>query len=224
MTGRISAIIPCRNGAQYLAEAVGSLNRQGMKLEIIVVDDGSTDETAALAQELGCIVRSIPHSGLSAARNKGLELAHGAYILFLDHDDVLREGALEKLVAPMGQTDAPDLVMALAMDFISPELTDEEKTVLAPRQHPYYGLLSGAVLFRRSVFSTLGGFTEQLATGQTMDILMRAEEAGMPMQRLDLVSVDRRLHNTNMGRSMQQQEHKDYASLLRRKLAVHRRS
>lgn len=224
MTSLISVIIPCRNGAQYLAEAVASLNRQNMPLEIIVVDDGSTDETAKLAQGLGCIVRSIPHSGLSAARNKGLGLAHGSFILFLDHDDVMREGALEKLYAPMSLPNTPDLVMALAMDFISPELTNEEKKGLAPRQAPYYGLLSGAVLFKTAVFSSIGGFTEHLATGQTMDILMRAEESGMCIERLDVISVDRRLHNNNMGRSMQQQEHKDYASLLRRKLAARRQA
>lgn len=224
MTGLISAVIPCRNGAQYLSEAVASLKLQNMPLEIIVADDGSTDETAALAQELGCIVRSIPHSGLSAARNKGLELAHGSCILFLDHDDVMREGALETLYVPMSRTNTPDMVMALAKDFISPELTDEEKKVLAPRQAPYYGLLSGAVLFRASALSTIGGFTEHLATGQTMDILMRAEESGMCIERLDFISVDRRLHNNNMGRSMRQQEHKDYASLLRRKLAARRQS
>ncbi len=220
----ISAIIPCRNGSQYLKEAVSSLQQQDIQTEIIVVDDGSTDTTAKIASELGCIVKSIPHSGLSAARNTGLSLAQGELVLFLDHDDVMRKGTLQKLAEAISLPTSCGIVMAKAVDFISPELTEEEKKVLSPRAEPYYGLLSGAVLFRKEVFSRIGCFTEHLATGQTMDVLMRAEDAGIPTVRLDFIAVDRRLHNNNMGRTMQKQEHKDYASLLRRKLAVRRSS
>lgn len=93
----ISAIIPCRNGSQYLEEAVSSLQQQDIQTEIIVIDDGSTDTTAKIASELGCIVKTIPHSGLSTARNTGLSLAQGDLVLFLDHDDVMRKGTLQKL-------------------------------------------------------------------------------------------------------------------------------
>jgi hypothetical protein len=108
--------------------------------------------------------------------------------------------------------------MAQAMDFISPELDEADKKVLAPRTEPYYGLLSGAVLIRREAFGITGAFTENLATGQTMDFLFRAEKAGVSIGKAGFIAVDRRLHSTNMGRSMQRREHQDYASILRMKL------
>jgi glycosyltransferase involved in cell wall biosynthesis len=213
-----SIIIPCRNGAGYLPEAVAGIRRQNMPVEIIVVDDGSTDATAAVAKKLGCIVSSIPHSGLSAARNEGLKLARGDCILFHDHDDVLRDGALARLHAELPGDEKVRIVMAMARDFISPELAEADKKLLAPRPEPYYGLLSGAVLIRRDVFEKIEAFTEDLATGQTMDFLLRAEQAGVRVRRIDFLAVDRRLHNNNMGRSMQQQENRDYAGILRMKL------
>jgi glycosyltransferase involved in cell wall biosynthesis len=213
-----SIIIPCRNGAGYLPAAVAGIHRQNMPLEIIVIDDGSTDATAAVAKKLGCILTSIPHSGLSAARNAGVKLAQGAFIMFHDHDDLMREGALQQLHMEFLRDGNLRIVMAQAADFISPELSEEEKKVLAPRPEPYHGLLSGAVLIRREVFNLIGTFTEDLAAGQTMDLLLRAENAGVRIGKIDFVAVDRRLHNNNMGRTMRKQENKDYASILRIKL------
>lgn len=77
MKNRISIIIPCRNGTNYLAEAIASVRRQGVEAEIIVVDDGSTDTTAELARSLGCTVQSISSSDQPYAKNVGLQLAQG---------------------------------------------------------------------------------------------------------------------------------------------------
>lgn len=214
----VSVIIPCRNGADYLPEAVAGVRKQTVPVEIIVVDDGSADATPTVAQGLGCTVTSIPHSGLSAARNIGLKLAQGEFILFHDHDDVMREGTLHKLYDIFRNNTDLQIVMAKAMDFISPELKEADKKELMPRPEAYYGLLSGAVLIRRAVFDKIDAFTENLATGQTMDFLLRAENAGMRTEKTDFIAVDRRLHNNNMGRTMQKQEHQDYASILRMKL------
>lgn len=215
----LSIIIACRNGTNYLAEAIAGLQQQDMDMEIIVVDDGSTDATTQLAADLGCVVKSIPHSGLSAARNEGLRHSVGRMALFHDHDDVMRPGALRRLVAALEADDAFDIVMAQARDFISPELDEADKATLSPRPEPYYGLLSGAVLFRRKVFDRIGMFPEDLPTCLGMDVLQRAEEAGLLVRRLPFVTVGRRLHGSNMGRTMRQQEYTDYATMLRRRLA-----
>lgn len=222
MSPSISVIIPCRNGSRYLAEAIGSVFRQGMDTELVVIDDGSIDDTSRIAADLGCRVERIPHSGLSAARNRGLALARGRFILFLDHDDRIREGAMQTLVQAVDKLTEPGIALGKALDFISPELSKTERQVLAPRAEPYYGAISGCAAFHRDVFAQIGTFCEQLATGQGMDILLRAEQHGIPVTRLDIIAIDRRLHNENMGRTMQQQEHKDYAALLRRKLAAQR--
>jgi glycosyltransferase involved in cell wall biosynthesis len=209
----VSVIIPCRNGANYLAEAVASIQRQNISAEIIIVDDGSTDGTAELAASLDCEVISIPHSGLSAARNAGLRAACGEYILFLDHDDVMTDGSMAQLLTAF--TDDADFTSATVRDFVSPELPDEEKAALLPRSESYGGLLTGAYLFRRTVFEKAGRFDEKLQTGQGVDFLLRCTKAGLQERKLNFVAAMRRLHNTNMGRTMREQENRDYCFLLR---------
>jgi hypothetical protein len=89
----VSVIIPCKNGAAWLADAIEScLNQTWKGLEIIVVDNGSSDASVAVAnrfQSSSVVVLECARSGASAARNAGLEKARGDFIQFLDADDVL---------------------------------------------------------------------------------------------------------------------------------------
>ncbi len=100
---KLSVIIPAYNTAKYLRECVGSVKVVD-EVEIILIDDGSTDgETAALCDELAAVVpcAKVIHTenrGLGAARNLGLRLAQGDYVLFLDSDDLLADGATETLL------------------------------------------------------------------------------------------------------------------------------
>jgi len=101
----LSVIIPAYNAAPTLAECLTSV--VGTGAEIIVVDDGSADGTSELAAGFsGVRLVSRPNGGVSAARNTGLEQAQGEYVVFVDADDVLMSGALEKLSATLdGQAD-----------------------------------------------------------------------------------------------------------------------
>ena len=85
----ISIVIPAYNAGAYLAETLNSVRSQSLKpLEIIVVDDGSTDGTADLARSLGALVISQANSGVAVARNTGVQAARGEYIAYLDADDL----------------------------------------------------------------------------------------------------------------------------------------
>lgn len=103
MTNRlplISVIIPTYNYGRFLPDAVKSVlgqKKDGLAVEIIVVDDGSTDDTADVAQRLGSSIQYVyqENQGPSAARNTGLRAATGDYLVFLDADDVLTRGVLE---------------------------------------------------------------------------------------------------------------------------------
>jgi len=114
---KISCIIPSYNQAQYLASSINSALDQKVKAhEIIVVDDGSTDNSLALARSfevLGVKVISQVNKGLSSARNTGIMNATGDYILPLDADDMLLENAIERIMEVVEKTNA---------DIISPSL------------------------------------------------------------------------------------------------------
>lgn len=218
MSDLISVIIPCKNGTNYLKDAIESVQKQNMNTEIIVVDDGSTDATADLAKSLGARVFSIPSSGLSAARNVALKNMKGDFVVFLDHDDVIVDGGLKRLYDEFEKDADLQYVQAKLRDFISPELSDEDKKVLSPRSDTYGGLLTGAMLFKKNVIDVVGGFDEKLQTGQGVDFLLRCEKHGLKTVKLDFVSAMRRFHNNNMGRTMQKQEFNDYASILRMRM------
>ena len=218
----ISVIIPCQNGINYLKEAIDSVKRQEMNTEIIVVDDGSTDDTANLARKCGVRVYSIPRSGSSVARNVGLKNAKGDFVLFLDHDDILTENALKTLYNEFISDVSLGFVQGKLQDFISPELDNDDKKSLAPRKEPYGGTLAGAFLFKKSIFDIVGGFDENLKTGENVEFILRLNNTngggGIKTKKIDFIATLRRLHKTNKGRTMQKQENKDYSTILRAKI------
>ena len=220
MNDLISVIIACRNGVNYVKEAIDSVKRQNMNAEIIVVDDGSTDNTAEYAKSCGATVYSIPHGGLPVARNAGLKNMKGNYVVFLDHDDIMREGTLQKLYEAIQSDSEVEYVQAKVQDFLSPELSEKEKKTLSVRPEPYGGLLTGAYLFKKELFDRLGGFKESMTTGGGVDLMMRLNQENVKTIKLDFVAADRRLHNNNMGRTMAAEEKKDYLAVLRAKLAA----
>lgn len=102
MSSRISVLIPCYNHGRYLAEAIRScLAQEGCEVEVIVIDDGSTDETAEVAASFGdaIIYHYQTNAGVSVARNAGLALSSGDYMYSLGADDALLPGALVVLSA-----------------------------------------------------------------------------------------------------------------------------
>ena len=103
----VSIVIPCYNQARFLHTSVASARSQTCApLEIIVVDDGSTDDTAAVACALGATVIRQRNAGVSAARNAGLNAARGAFVIFLDADDELMPDAVETGVQALTSNDA----------------------------------------------------------------------------------------------------------------------
>lgn len=112
MDEKISVIVPVHNGASYLEECIDSILAQEYDaLEILIINDGSTDATAKICGRLcrqhSCVREiTLPDLGVSAARNRGLEQAQGAYLMFVDADDRLRPGALKSLHRLLLSTDS----------------------------------------------------------------------------------------------------------------------
>ncbi|HEX6122765.1 MAG TPA: glycosyltransferase family A protein, partial [Ktedonobacterales bacterium] len=174
MTATVSIIIPTYNRAELLGEAVQSALAQTYAArEILVVDDGSTDQTPAAAASFGAEIRYLQqaNAGVETARNAGVAAATGEYLYFLDSDDVLRPRAVERLVAVLEAHPSAGMVYGTAEEFdlsghlmrlITPPYSRppgvwpgaEELAHLLLRSY----IQTGALLARRSVFEAVGGF------------------------------------------------------------------
>lgn len=217
---KLSVIIPAYCAGKYLVEAVESVRHQNWAgtMEIIIVDDGSEDNTLSVAKEVGDVVLSKERGGAASARNLGICNAKGDMLFFLDADDVLTSGAFDHLYAPFLTDTWKMAVFGMAEDFFSPELSSSQKNMLVARKTPYGGVLPGCAMIRREVFDKIGLFDEKLKTGETVEWQMKLRDAQAPVANIDFVTVMRRLHLSNTGRVNARQEMVNYADILRRRM------
>ena len=195
----VSVIVPVFNGEQFLGEALASAWAQSLApLEVIVVDDGSTDGSAAIASRMNVRYISQANSGVSSARNAGLRVAQGQFVAFLDADDTWLPTKLERQVAAL--LDAEDAGYALCRHIATFEPVGE------PPQW-YRGRADGvsepsftpsAWLVRRSTMSAVGDFDESLRIGEDTDWLLRARDAGVGVVVVPEALLRRRIHTANL--------------------------
>lgn len=215
----VSIIIPVKNGENYLAEALSAIKAQNVAMEIIVVDDASSDNTAQIAENFGCIV--LKHQvcqGPVSSKNTALKIAKGQYIMFHDHDDVLNENALAQLLKELEEDQEIFAVTAQIKDFFSPELPEEEKKKIALRAQPYSGIFSATILMRKKVFDIIGLFNENIKAGEIIEWSGKMNQHNLATKKINFVSANRRIHNSNFGRTQKEKEFKDYATILRSRL------
>ena len=206
----VSVIVPVHNGARFLARCMESIHRQRYEpLEIVVVDDGSTDETPALLARLGPAVRSVrqANGGPAAARNHGLRIATGDVIGFLDVDDTWPEN---KLVSQAGHL-RDDPALQIVQGTIREERSDGR-----PSDPPYFNVNLGAFLFRRSAFAAIGPFDETLRMGEDVDLLVRAWERGLAKASTTDVALIYHRHGDSMTHGVDRR--RVFAALLKRRL------
>jgi glycosyltransferase involved in cell wall biosynthesis len=196
--------MPVYNGELYLAEAIESVLGQSYRpLELIVVDDGSTDRSAAIAARYASNEVSVvrqPNRGTAAARNAGLAIARGELLAHLDADDVWIESKLRLQIQALTVDPAMDIACGLVAEFLSPELTERERRRLRPHREPIRGYVLGAMLVRRAAHDLVGPFETSWQVGQDMAWLLRAKELGLRFVEVPEIVVRRRLHLSNKGR------------------------
>gem|GEM_PF-1298435 len=221
MTLSVSVIIPVHNGAVFLPDAIQSVRAQNYSpIEIIVVDDGSTDATADVASSLGDDVHLIrqPKRGVSAARNVGFAAASGDLIAFLDADDLLTPGTIAAEVGCFESN--PDIDMVGGYMQLIPLLGADGAAVHAPtmiRNIPQLTVQMGCALFRSALVERVGGFDETLSYAEDVDWHLRAEESGIRRAILHRVTLLYRRHPANATQRTSyavMQEH--YKAVLRR--------
>ena len=198
----VSIIIPVLNGEAYLDAALASLRGQsGARAEVIVVDDGSTDATAALLRERHPDVRYHyqDNAGIGAARNAGLALARGDCIAFLDADDLWLPAKLALQCAVLRDQPDTDMVFGHIRQFHSPELSPAQRARILCPETPMPAELPSTMLCRRAVFSCVGPFETRWKVGQDVAWIMRARECGLRAVMLPETIYLRRLHTRNNG-------------------------
>jgi glycosyltransferase involved in cell wall biosynthesis len=212
----VTVVIPCHNHGHYLTTAITSILSQSYShVEVIVVDDGSTDDTSRVARSYGDPVRCIrqENAGLPAARNTGLLQATGEFVLFLDADDYLRPDALEHHLRAVDATPAADVFHGAV------DLEDSEgRVVTRLGGHPlgddaFHAILASnvgachALLVRRSAFANAGIFDVSLRSCEDWDMWLRLAAAGSAFVAVpDAVAVYRRYDgsmSTNVERMWQ---------------------
>jgi len=198
----VSVIIPVYNGEGYLAEALVSAVRQdyGPK-EIIVVDDGSTDGSREVARSFGpCLnLASQENCGTGAARNRGVELAKGSLLTFLDQDDVWSEEKLSRQVEALVNDQEVQVVFSHVEQFCSPDMPSDFQNRLSFDSSPVPGFLPSSMMIRREAFERVGPFETEWQIGEWANWYGRYQQVGLKTRILPETLVRRRLHKGNKG-------------------------
>jgi glycosyltransferase involved in cell wall biosynthesis len=198
----VSVAIGMYNAAPYIGEAIESVLAQSYRpLELIVVDDGSTDGGDDIVRSYGdaVVYERQENAGNGAARNRAVAMASGQLYAFLDADDRFLPDKLERQYAVLDEHPDVDVVFGHVREFVSPELTAEERDAIRPPAPPAPWTAPNLMLARRDAFWKVGPFAETLKVGVTVDWYARALEAGLRTAMLPEVVLERRLHLANNG-------------------------
>jgi hypothetical protein len=202
----VSVIIPCYNTEAYVSEAIASaLDQIYPHVEVIVVDDGSSDRSVEVIRSFGDRVRleQMDHQGACAARNRGLSLSQGEFIQFLDADDILLPNKLA-LQVPILQSGQADLVFCNGYLFGDDRPVRPIKKLLAlpsPLEVDSFlyclsnGFGTEGPLHRRQCLERVGGFREGLQGGQEVELHIRLGMSGIKLYKLDDFLFQHRNHD-----------------------------
>jgi glycosyltransferase involved in cell wall biosynthesis len=216
----ISCIVPVYNGERFIAPTIESILRQTVpRLEIVVVDDGSTDGTRERLHEYSTHVHLIgkDNGGHASARNRGIEASKGEFIAFLDADDLWHR---EKLARQLRRFEVrPEIGVSFThiINFSGEPPQLDADPEFSP-QGALPGYTSVTMLARRDLFDRIGLFDESLRHGNDRDWLLRAAEQDVAIDLLPSSLVFRRLHDSNRSASLAVESRAEYVRILKASL------
>jgi glycosyltransferase involved in cell wall biosynthesis len=195
MTGvRVSCIVAAYNAERYLAKALESLLRQTLPAaELVVIDDGSTDDTAKVASSFGARVRLIQqvNEGPVAARNRGIRETNGELITFLDADDLAADDRFALQVGAFHAEPGLQICAGMVQNF-------QGDLHFVDKAAPGYGT---EIMARRSLYDRIGVFNDGWRHAGALDWMLRVRSEGATERLLHEVVIYRRLHEKNLSRS-----------------------
>ncbi len=209
----ISVVVPCFNAGAYLDEAIESILGQTIRpRQVIVVDDGSTDDSAERARRHGPGVLCLrqANAGISAARNAGIAHATGSLIAFLDADDLWPADSISLRLAVLEREPEVTCVFGATEQFGETQEPGPTRV----------GRLISAMLARRWIVDHVGLFDVALRVGETLDWVARLDDTGLPVRSITDLVLRRRIHATNTVRD--RAKHVDYLRALHASLSRRR--
>lgn len=207
MNPRISIIIPCYNCQEFVAESINSaLSQSYSNLEIIVVDDGSTDNSRAVINEYSdvrVLVLRQANQGACVARNLGLKNASGDYVKFLDADDVLAENVISEQVGQLEFAEPGAIIFGYCLNFIG----DVSNTEMYPKvirgvtdgfavTLVLKTILTSCALYPIRYLHEVGGFDDEVTSRQEWALNLKLFLNGFRFQYFDSMVYYRRLHDS----------------------------
>jgi len=222
---KISVIIPVYNGEKYILDALKSVEVQRYSnLEVIIVDDGSTDRSVDLVKTQSIPVKIIQQSnaGPAAARNTGLGHATGDYIAFLDADDIYPENKF-KVQLEYFKNFPETKVVAGRIQYIFLEGSESKLIHFESEEQTMVHVHLGSMLTHHSVFDVIGRFDSKLRFSEDIELWFRLREFEINYVVLPDITLQYRLHDSNMTRGLQGIE-RDFMRALRMSLARRRKT
>jgi glycosyltransferase involved in cell wall biosynthesis len=205
----VTVVVAVHNGERFLRSALESLYAQDYgPFEVVFVDDGSTDASAAIARSFrGIRYVHQENQGLAAARNTGLSLAHGDFLAYLDDDDLIPPHKLRRQAEYLVAN--PDVVCVLGRQEIMLEPGVEPPEWL--KRDTIFGDLDGipfvSAMIRTELLRQVGGFDETYRFAEDRDLFVRLREHGINIEVIPEVLLFRRMHGQNMNFRLRPAKH-----------------
>lgn len=220
-------MVPAFNAAAYLPAALDSVlseaarNQSSHRLEILVVDDASSDGTADVAAAYAArgvgYLRRDKQGGAGTARNNGIAASRGDYLAFLDADDLWPAGRLGLLMTALLAEPGPRIAFGHMRQFLSPDMSVALRQRLRCPTDPMPGYCAGGMLLRRGDFERIGVFEEDIKVGEFIGWYARARDRGFTAALIGDVVLERRIHGSNQT-IRHRANYADYVHVLKRAL------
>ena len=210
---RVSVLLACWNAASYVGEAVQSvLDQRPAPFEVIAVDDGSTDRSAAILAGFGArlvLIRQA-NSGVGAALNRAAAEATGDALAFIDADDLWTPGKLARQIEALTADPELDAVFGFMETFASLDLPPDQRSRLRIPERAEPAFTKNGMLIRSAAFNRLGGFDPERRNADFFAWYARAVGEGFRWRLQPDVVCRRRIHSQNMGRLDRERQRRDY--------------
>jgi glycosyltransferase involved in cell wall biosynthesis len=216
----VSVVIPVYNAERYVGEAIDSVLRQSEPpTQVIVIDDGSVDRSAALVRafEPNVTYHLQTNAGAAAARNKGIGLTTAKHVAFLDADDRWHRDKLKLQVDAIEARPELDMVCCRVDEFLSPD-SDLARTGAIQLRKSFPAFFPSGFLAKRHAFERVGLFSTEFGVGEFIDWYARAIDAGLEGGVLAESLVERRIHDANQGNTKRDSYGAEYLKILKKTL------